>query len=88
MQNMKHKHVRALLQCAAVTLILLLVILSEYSSFRVFTASSQASTMRPTRAVYCTGQVSGFIIFCFHLHNARGIKLNLHNFFDYTCYEM
>lgn len=51
-------------------------------------ASSQALTMRTNHAVYCTGQVSGFIIFRCHLHNARGIKFNLHNFFDYTCYEM
>lgn len=88
MQNIKHKHVRALLQCAAVILILLVMIWSEYSSFCLFTASSQSLTMRTTYAVYCTGQVSGFIIFSCHLHNARGIKLNLHNFFDYTCYEM
>lgn len=38
------------------------------------------------RRLLRTGQVSGFIIFGCDLHNARGIKLNLHNSFDYTCY--
>lgn len=55
-------------------------------SFSLNTVSSQTLTMRTTHAVYCTGQVSGFIIFGSDLHNARGIKLNLHNSFDYTCY--
>lgn len=85
MQNMKRKHVRGLLQCAAVMWVM---ILSAYSSFHLFTASSKALTMRTTQAVYGTGQVSAFIIFGCNLHNARGIKLNLHNSFDYTCYEM
>lgn len=55
-------------------------------SFSLNTVSSQTLTMRTTHAVYRTGQVSGFIIFGSDLHNARGIKLNLHNSFDYTCY--
>lgn len=46
-----------------------------------------ALTARAARAVDRTGPVSGFIILSRHLHNARGIKLNLHNSSDYTCYE-
>lgn len=45
-----------------------------------------AIARRTTHSVYWSGQVSGFIIFSWDLHDARGIKLNLHNSFDYTCY--
>lgn len=50
------------------------------------TVSGRFLTMKTIHAVCGSGQVSGFIIFGSDLHNTRVIKLNLHNFFDYTCY--